>query len=251
LDFTLPGFSPADNRSRHRQDTLLLDEGRYSAIARQDDGDQDFVLLAEPGLPGSSYYEHMRTLAVHVVRDPALHTFTIDWHSAPTTALTVAWLLERGAEEEHFRVDVGPEDAPADVTSAQIEARIRRSGSRYTVVDSDDTEPLRSWVLLHDREPAASARPYLVQIRTELARGGFRLREGSFADPQSAQQWLEDPRQPLPPPVLPDPVLHAQAVPRSRAAVSLSSAGAGRGAPETASTSTLPQLPGQRPRNAR
>lgn len=253
MDFTLAGWQPADEQTRHYQDTLILDAGRHDPLVHQETGDEDFVLLAEPCPTAGPYYQQQRTLAVHVVRHPVSRLFSIDWHSAPTTALTVAWLLERGADEDLFRAPAGPEDAPADVTSAQIEDRVRRSGSRYTVVESDDGDPVRSWVLLRDREPAASALPFLLQVRTELARGGFRLREGSFPDPQSAQQWLEEPNRPLPPPVLPDPVVAAQPLSRTEAARGPVPAGIGRSTPEhgIAVPSSGAQPPVPRPRRPR
>ncbi|MEY9848458.1 hypothetical protein ABH940_005561 [Streptacidiphilus sp. BW17] len=255
MDFAFPDWRPADPPSRHRQDLLLMDADRHSVLVRQAEEHEDFVLLAEPGPSANAYFEQPRTLAVHVVKFPETMTFSIDWHSAPTPALTVAWLLDRGADENQFRVDVGPEDAPADVTSAQIEERVRRSGSRYTVVEYDDSDPVRSWVLLHDRESAAAARPYLLQLRTELARGGFRLREGSFPDPQSAQQWLEAPGgQPLPPPVLPDPVVSARpAFSRAQAARNPMPAGARTAGPPEATkpTATTADAPSRRPRGQR
>ncbi|MEY9958790.1 hypothetical protein [Streptacidiphilus sp. MAP5-52] len=253
MDFTFPGWQAADPPSRHRQDLLLMDADRHSVLVRQAEEQEDFVLLAEAGPSANAYFEQPRTLAVHVVRFPETLTFSIDWHSAPTPALTVAWLVDRGADAAQFRVDVGPEDAPADVTSAQIEERVRRSGSRYTVVEYDDADPVRSWVLLHDREPAAAERPYLLQLRTELARGGFRVREGSFPDPQSAQQWLEEPGHPLPPPALPDPVVSAHpALSRAQAArgpVPAGTRAAGIAAAPPPPTSTEPS--GHRPRSQR
>lgn len=214
-DFSLPGRRPADEASAAAQHLLLLDAELYEVLVEQlgGEGPDDFLLLSDLSTTWGTDYR-AQPLAVHVQRNSD-NTFRISQHAPATQSLGAAWLISRGADPALFPIKVGAADGPSDVTSAQIEERMRRSTGRYTVLEHG-TEPdaYTSWVMLHDSHPGAAERPVLLQIRTDShVSESYRLREGSFADPQSAQQWLEDHhRTPLPPVAVPDRV-HSQLTP--------------------------------------
>ncbi|MCG6497069.1 hypothetical protein [Kitasatospora sp. A2-31] len=193
-DFNLPGRRPADAASAEAQVQFLAAEDAYELLTEvhldHDGGAEDFLLFAD--VSGYS------AVAAHLHYGEDGKTFTLATETLPTFALAAAWLVQRGAETDPFLDRSGHPGAPADARSASAAARLLESGSRYRLVDHG-AEPGETWAMLRDGSAAGAERPFLLHLETVDPDRGYKLREGSFASPQEAQQWLENRRTPLPP----------------------------------------------------
>ncbi|MEY9956820.1 hypothetical protein [Streptacidiphilus sp. MAP5-52] len=214
-DFNLPNLEPADEASARAQKHFLAAAEMYDLLTEVQTGPgglgDTFVLYEDHG----GYFDTgLPAVAAHLHRGEN-GTFSLSATRMPAFALAAAWLVGRGADASTFTNASDHRGAPADARSAACTQRLLADPSRYQLSEWG-TEPHESWALLHDGDPAAADRPFLLLLETGSAERGYVLREGSFATPQDAQQWLEAREVPLPTVVAGQVEVHAS--PQARAA---------------------------------
>ncbi|MEV3928614.1 glycosyl hydrolase [Streptomyces sp. NPDC049944] len=221
LDFRLDDLAPSDADSEHAErqfwagDVTVLAErhsppdGSHSYVVAHDGS----VTWAAPGEP--------QVAAIKVARDLSLNTFTFELAYRPTVSFAQNWLIERGCPPERIAQSGGDLMKPADDLTLQVERQIRESGTRYEVLDgkTSDFDPCEAWTLT--RDSSACQTP----IRVFLEEGNssthtYTLREGAFADVDTARSWLDDRGGPLPEP--PEYSAHDSADVRARVALARS-----------------------------
>ncbi|MET8623712.1 hypothetical protein ABZW30_08140 [Kitasatospora sp. NPDC004669] len=206
--YDLPAPKPADAESADIFLRLEAAEDVLDLVGDQYCDVDDYLLFADR----TGYLDSDMTVhAVHVHYVDAAGTFRMTTTAHPTTALAMAWLVEKGADAEDFLQGGHPGATPADAQSAAITRRIVTDPIRYHVVDHG-VELSETWALLRDTDPRAAGAPYLLQIEAARDEGGYTLREGSFTSPQQAQAWLENRDRSLPPAVATDTVVQLSAL---------------------------------------
>lgn len=218
LDFRLDGFEPADAVSERAESDLSL--GDLTLLAEHHtapNGSHSYIVAHDGsvtwGVPGEP-----QLVAVKIARNLADGTFTLESAHHAQAAFAQNWLAERGCPQEKLI----PNDdflKPADDLTSEAERRVRESGERYQVLDTYtyDSEPCETWALV--RDSSATEQPVRVFLEeADLDAGTYTVREGAFADVQSARAWLYERPGPLPEP----PANHATAERRARAALSRS-----------------------------
>ncbi|MEU3051729.1 glycosyl hydrolase [Streptomyces griseus] len=201
LDFHLDDLAPADADSEYAEqqfwsgDLTVLTEhhtaphGSHSYVVAHDGS----VTWGAPGEP--------QVAAIKVARDLSLNTFTMETAYHATIPFAQNWLMEHGCPPEQI-AQVGAEfPTPADDLTVRIEAQIRESGARYEVIESQtsDYDPCEAWTLTRDGD-AVQAPVRLFLEEGDSNTHTYTLREGAFADEETALRWLDDRSTPLPQP---------------------------------------------------
>ncbi|MFJ6101875.1 glycosyl hydrolase [Streptomyces sp. NPDC092359] len=202
FDFDLDELSPANETSAYAVERFW--SGDLRALTRHHitpDGARGFVVAHDQsamwGTPGSD-----EIMAISVTRDLTRFTFTLETSYHATVAFAQAWLAERGCPLGKIGKLYGDVLKPADDLTVEVEQKIRASGARYEVLATHtdaDSDPGETWALTRD------SRADEVPIRVfreewEQDAGTYTMREGAFADVESAHAWLEDRDGPLPEP---------------------------------------------------
>lgn len=200
-DFGLDGFKPADAQSQHHQEHIW--PGDLTVLVEhhtQPHGSHSFLVAHDSsmtwGVPGEP-----QLVAIAIRRDLNQKTFTYEAAHLPTMSLAQNWLIERSCPPDEITQVRHDLMKPADETSLQIEKKIRESGERYTFLDSftSDYDPAETWTLLRDGQ--ADQAPIRVFLETaHFANQTYTVREGAFADEETARRWLDDRDGPLPQP---------------------------------------------------
>ncbi|WP_405988384.1 glycosyl hydrolase [Streptomyces sp. NBC_00986] len=205
LDFRLDDFEPADTASERAEEAFW--PGDLTVLARHHTtpyGSHSFVVAHDRsitwGIPGDP-----QVVAIVVARDLSLNTFTFESAYHATVAFAQNWLIERGCPPEQITQVDGNFMKPADDLTVRIEQQIRESGARYEILAShtSDFDPCETWTLT--RDSSSDQAP----IRVFLEEGDvdahtYTMREGAFADEDTARNWLEDRSNPLPQPAYRD-----------------------------------------------
>ncbi|MEV7903053.1 glycosyl hydrolase [Streptomyces anulatus] len=210
LDFHLDDLAPADADSEYAEqqfwsgDLTVLTEyhttphGSHSYVVAHDGS----VTWGVPGEPQVA----------------AIFTMETAYHA--TVPFAQNWLIEHGCPPEQIAEVGAGFSTPADNLTVRIEAQIRESGARYEVIESQtsDYDPCEAWTLTRDGEAVQAP------IRLFLEEGDsnahtYTLREGAFADEETALRWLDDRSAPLSQP--PEHLCEAAAL-RTRAALARS-----------------------------
>lgn len=201
LDFQLQDFEPADTESEYAEQRFA--PGDLTVLAEHHatpHGSHSYVVAHDRsvtwGVPGEP-----QIAAIKVAQDLAQNTFTFESTYHATVSFAQNWLIERGCPAERI-TQVGDDFMkPADYITDRVEKQIRTSGTQYKVIDSDTTDydPCETWTLARDSYAAEAP------IRLFLEEGNFdthtyTMREGAFADENSARQWVNDRSDPLPQP---------------------------------------------------
>ncbi|WP_030578030.1 glycosyl hydrolase [Streptomyces anulatus] len=220
LDFRLDDLVPADADSEYAEqqfwsgDLTVLTEhhtaphGSHSYVVAHDGS----VTWGVPGEP--------QVAAIKVARNLSLNTFTMETTYHATVPFAQNWLIEQGCPPEQM-AEVGAEGAtPADDLTVRIEAEIRESGTRYEVIETDtsDYDPCEAWTLTRDSDTVQEPIRLFLQ-EWDINAHTYTLREGAFADEETALRWLDDRSTPLPQP--PGHIGEAAAL-RTRAALARS-----------------------------
>ncbi|MFJ9110166.1 glycosyl hydrolase [Streptomyces sp. NPDC102283] len=220
LDFRLDDLVPADADSEYAEqqfwsgDLTVLTEhhpaphGSHSYVVAHDGS----VTWGVPGEP--------QVAAIKVARNLSLNTFTMETTYHATVPFAQNWLIEQGCPPEQM-AEVGAEAAtPADDLTVRIEAEIRESGTRYEVIETDtsDYDPCEAWTLTRDSDTVQEPIRLFLQ-EWDVNAYTYTLREGAFADEETALRWLDDRSTPLPQP--PEHLGEAAAL-RTRAALARS-----------------------------
>ncbi|MGQ4410467.1 glycosyl hydrolase [[Kitasatospora] papulosa] len=250
LDFRLDDLAPSDADSEYAEqefwagDVTVLAEhhttphGSHSYVVAHDGS----VTWGAPGEP--------QVAAIKVTRDLSLHTFTFELSYHATVSFAQNWLIERGCPPGRIAQYGGALMQPADDLTLQVDLQIRESGTRYKLLDSQtsDFDPCEAWTLA--RDSSASQTP----IRVFLEEGNFSthtytMREGAFADVDTARSWLEDRDGPIPEP--PEYSAHVGTVVRSEVALARSADVAAVPKCDLEAHCTPPAGPIQRPAQGR
>lgn len=200
-DFRLDDdFVPADNASRTTERAFF--QGDLALISEHHtgpNGSHSYLLAhdvsATWGVPGEP-----QLVAIKIARNLADRTFSFEASRHAQAAFAQNWLVERGCPPDRL---VQSDDflKPADKLTSQAEQQVRESGGRYQILDSHtwDSEPCESWTLVRDSR--ATEQPVRVFLEeADLGAGTYTVREGAFADVQSARAWLYERPDPLPEP---------------------------------------------------
>ncbi|MEU9319564.1 glycosyl hydrolase [Streptomyces sp. NPDC048295] len=217
FDFDLDELAPADAASEEVLDRLW--SGDLKVLSQHHSaphGSHSFVLAHDRSatweIPGSP-----QLVAIAVARDLSLSTFTLETSHHATAAFAQRWLVERGCPPERIVLVGSDYLKPDDDLTLQVEQQIRESGTRYEVLEThtSDHDPSETWTLTRD----SSARQAPVRVFHEEWNhdiGTYTMREGAFADVDTARSWLDDRNGPLPEP--PEYSDHDGAVVRARIA---------------------------------
>ncbi|MFB7672692.1 hypothetical protein ACFC26_14905 [Kitasatospora purpeofusca] len=229
----LRDWKPGDPASATTLQRLYVEPALYEVVASQQSTTEQFLVAADRGAP-SAMTGTNRAAGIHLRLDPAARTFHLRMSSAVTYAWAGHWLVERGASPDalaaYHPVPADPYGLgspheptglldggdyafarPGDGATLLVEDRIRRSGSRYTLLGrqmaysggSSGGEREANWALLLDRHPRASGRRFLLQLETvHLRNATYTLAEGAFPTERQAREWIDrlDSRNVAPPP---------------------------------------------------
>ncbi|MET7571248.1 glycosyl hydrolase [Streptomyces sp. NPDC005492] len=201
LDFRLGDFVPADAASERAEEAFW--PGDLTVMAKHHTaphGSHSFVVAHDRsmtwGVPGDP-----QVVAIVVAQDLSLNTFTFESTYHATVAFAQNWLIERGCPPEPIAQVDGNFMRPVDDLTVRIEQQIRESGARYEVLASQtsDFDPCETWTLTRDSSTdQAPIRVFLEEGDPEAHK--YTMREGAFADEDTARDWLEDRSSPLPQP---------------------------------------------------
>lgn len=193
------GLEPADEAEARLHDHFLVNESDFRLLAVHHGGDHSFAVLHDSAatwdVPGTADLR-----AVHAVRDRTRGTFRLSAQRMPLVSLAQQWLVARGCPPEAIVLPPGSASEPADEATTALEAHLRASHGRYTLIDhyTHDSEPFESWALLRDTHPASAATPFRLFLETADVRAGtYTLREGAFATAAAAREWLSGREGPL------------------------------------------------------
>ncbi|MFF8805571.1 glycosyl hydrolase [Streptomyces omiyaensis] len=250
FDFDLDELAPTDDASADAVERFW--SGDLRALSQHHttpNGSHSFVVAHDQsvtwGVPGAP-----QVMAIAVARDLNRFTFTLETSYHATVSFAQAWLVERGCPPEKIAKIHGDVVKPADDLTLQVERQIRESGTRYEVLDThtSDFDPSETWTLTRDTRPSEAAIRVFHEAWDHVA-GTYTMREGAFADVDTARSWLDDRDGPLPEP--PEYRYADGAILRARVALSRSAATpampkAGVNAPRTP-----PAAPGRRPAQGR
>ncbi|WP_330457397.1 glycosyl hydrolase [Streptomyces sp. NBC_00820] len=201
LDFDLGELAPADSATEETVEMVSI--GDLSVLSQHHTapyGSHSFVLAHDRsvtwGIPGAP-----QLVAIAVARDLSVSTFTMETSYHATLPFAQNWLVERGCPPERIAL-VGDEFAkPADDLTVQVEQQIRKSGTRYEVLDTytSDVDLCETWTLTRDSS-AVQTPVRVFHEEWDHEAGTYTMREGAFANVGAAQTWLDDRNGPLPEP---------------------------------------------------
>jgi hypothetical protein len=242
--FDLPGLAPADGASREavgmlRPDNLTVLAQHHTTPS----GSRTFVVAHDEsvtwGIPGSP-----QLVVIAVVRDHSQRTFTAETSYHATVPFAQNWLIERGCPPERIAVRGDGYVQPADDLTLKVERQIRESGTRYQVVDThtSDFDPSETWTLALDT--CADQAPVRVfHEEWDHHTSTYTMREGAFADVETARAWLDERGGPLPEP--PEYSDHDGAVVRARIArIALARSAGASATPKPGLDAPHPPAPG-------
>ncbi|WP_225847262.1 glycosyl hydrolase [Streptomyces sp. HPF1205] len=197
------GFEPADEAEGHLHDHFLVNGSDFRLLAAHHGGDHSFAVLHDRAatwdVPGTA-----DLLAVHVVRDRTRRTFRLNAQRMPLVSLAQQWLVARGCPSQAIVLPPGSASEPADEATTTLEAHLRSSPGRYTLIDhyTHDSEPFESWALMRDARAEPATAPFRLFIEAaDIQAGTYTLREGAFGTEGAAREWLDERNDPLPAPL--------------------------------------------------
>ncbi|WP_416484246.1 glycosyl hydrolase [Streptomyces sp. CL12] len=217
LEFGLADLAPADAASEEAMETFWADD--LTVLSQHHTGrkgSHSFVLAHDRsvtwGIPGGP-----QVVAIAVTRDLSRSTFTFETSYHATASFAQNWLIERGCLPEQITLASSNGLKPNDDLTVQVEQQIRKSGTRYEVLDTytSDYDPSETWTLARDSS-AGQAPIRVFHEEWNHDAGTYTMREGAFADVEDARTWLEERSGPLPEP--PEYSDHDGAVVRARIA---------------------------------
>lgn len=201
LDFGLNGFQPADIDSAQAEHGLWAGDLRVLAEHHTaPDGSHSYVVAFDEsatwGVPGAP-----QLVAVSLARDLDRRTFTLETACHASLPFAQNWLIERGCPPDQITTVDGDFMKAAEDLTLRVEQKIRDAGQRYEVLDTQtwDYDPCETWTMARDTLAAQDP------IRVFLEEGNpeaftYTVREGAFADEDTAQDWLDSRSSPLPQP---------------------------------------------------
>lgn len=201
LDFDLGGFQPADTDSEQAEGILSAGDLKVLVEHHAPDRSHSYAIAHDEsatwGVPGAP-----QLVAVKITRDVDQRTFNLECANHANLPFAQAWLIERGCPPEQIIVaDGGFMWAAADDLTLRVEQKIRGAGQRYEVLDTEtwDDDPCETWTLARDTLSAQDPiRVFLEQGNPEAFT--YTVREGAFADEDTARDWLASRNSPLPQP---------------------------------------------------
>lgn len=201
IDLRLDHLVPADDASNYAyagvwvSDLTLLVEHH----ARRDDSRS--YLAAHDGSVTWGTPSDPQVIAIIIERDHAEGTFTFESTYHASLAFAQNWLIEQGCPPEGAAKVPDDSMKPADDLTVQVELQISTSGSQYDVLGTytSDYDPCEAWTLTRDSR-ASDLPVRLFLDEGDFTTNSYTMREGAFADEESARRWLSSRDTPLPQP---------------------------------------------------
>ena len=189
--------------SRHKEEefsalTLSADSLTQLVCHHTPDGRHSYLLLHDASaiwdVPGTAEY-----LALHLSRDTAAGTFTLEQERHPVVPVAQNWLLKRGCPPKAIELTTPIGPRPADALTEKLETRLRDNPKdRYQVIDHYTHNPgsfdegIEVYTLVHDHAPESANAPYRLFLEeTSADMRSYTVREAAFTTTEAAEECMD------------------------------------------------------------